>query len=632
MPNISKKGVVEIVWMTAAWLFTQAAWASVEMPPPSRSDSDTQVGSEHGTQVPVAAPNYEDGTYRAVLSERQRLLGKIVPVTDAMLKAPPAADWLLWRRTYDNLSYSPLDEINRKNVQNLTVAWSWSLPVGPNEITPLIHDGVLFVNSANRVQALDAATGDLLWQYIRPIKDGGSPDSVLSHRSMAIYGDKVYVSTSDGHVVALNFTSGAVAWDHQVVPATATPRRPFLSAGPIAIHGKIIQGVSGCFDLGGGCFIVALDSETGTEVWRFNSVARPGTKEGDTWNGAPLNERYGGAVWTPGSYDPDLNLAYFGTGQLYDVAALLVGRGNKPIGNNDALYTDSTLALDPDTGRLAWYYQHHNRDVWDMDWAFERTLTDITFGGRKRRVAVTVGKLGIYDVLDRKDGRYLFSRDVGLQNLVSKIDPRTGKKSVNSVLEPQPNRTDTVCPYAGGARSWPTTAFNPDTKVLYLPLQESCMSYTWSPRDAAETAAGGMDISYVNKPRSDSDGKYGRVQAINVETGATIWMQRRRANESSSLLDMAGGIIFDGDRDRMFRASDDLSGVPLWQMRLNAVPSSSPITYSVNGRQYVAVVTGGGGPMETTFSVLTPEIKNPAGAVVLWVVALPGRSPSLGEQ
>jgi hypothetical protein len=152
MPNKSKKGVPEMVWTTAAWLLTQT-WVSAETTPPLRPVPDTPVGSEHGAQTPVAAPNYEDDTYRAVLLERQSLLGKIVPVTDAMLKAPPAADWLTWRRTYDNLSYSPLDQITRKNVHNLTVAWSWSLPVGPNEITPLVHDGVLFVNSANRVQA-----------------------------------------------------------------------------------------------------------------------------------------------------------------------------------------------------------------------------------------------------------------------------------------------------------------------------------------------------------------------------------------------------------------------------------------------------------------------------------------------
>jgi alcohol dehydrogenase (cytochrome c) len=572
--------------------------------------------------APTRGPRNEDATYRQAVGAREAELGKLSPVTDAMLVDPPPGDWLIWRRAYDGQGHSPLDQINKRNVASLSPAWMWSLPVSPDEITPLVHEGVLFVASANRLQALDARSGDLLWQYTRPLPPAQNNGVNAITKNLAIYEDKVFWTTADRHMVAVDMRTGAVAWDHEIVPADVTGLR--ITGGPLVAKGKVVVGVSSCNNHKGGCFIVGLDARTGNEAWRFHSIARPGEPGGDTWNGAPLDERFGGSVWTSGSYDPALNLIYFGIGQTYDSATLLKPRPGQPeVGANDALYTDATVALDPDTGKVVWHYQHMNRDVWDLDWVFERTLIDLPVDGQVRKLSVTAGKLAIFDAVDRTNGRYLFSKDVGLQNLVASIDPQTGKKIIDPKFAPEAGVTKEICPHAGGARSWPATAYDPKSKVIFVPLVESCMDFTWIDRDAAATAGGGSDLRWVLKPRPDSDGKFGRVEAINLETRKVAWSQRRRAPETSALLHTAGGLLFEGSRDRWFRALDDATGKPLWQVRLSAVPSSFPITYAVGGEQYVAVVAGGGGAHEATWPTLTPEIDNPAGATTLYVFNLP---------
>ncbi len=564
----------------------------------------------------------EDAIYRAATATRDAKMAKLSTVTDATLANPPESDWLVWRRTYEGLGYSPLAQINKRNVGNLSVAWSWPLPISGNEITPLIHDGIMYISSANKVFALDAATGDQVWQYTRQLPEGYSVSRQT--KNMAIYEDRVFVATGDRHMVALDMRSGKVVWDTELVPAGAAGVN--VTGGPIVVRGKVIIGVTSCNTFKGGCYIMALDSKTGAEAWRFYTIARPGEPGGDTWNGAPLDERFGGAIWTSGSYDPELNLLYYGLGQTYNAATLLTPRqGQTTVGPNDALYTAATVALNPDTGKLVWHYQHFNRDVWDMDWVFERSLMTLPVNGVNRKVVVTAGKLAIFDALDRTTGQYLFSKDVGLQNLVSSIDPVTGKKTVDpQFAQPEANVPKSICPHAGGARSWPSTAYNPKSGIMYIPLVESCMDFTWRLRSPTETAAGGSDIGWVLKPRPDTDGNFGRVDAIDMKTKKTLWSQRRRAPEISALLATGGGLVFAGSRDRQFRAMDESTGKTLWETKLSTVPSSFPITYSVGGKQYVAVVSGGGGAHEATWPTLTPEIENPAGSTSVWVFALPG--------
>ena len=563
----------------------------------------------------------EDAVYGAALARRAATLARLTPATDALLANPPAKDWVNWRRAYDGLGFSPLTQINTKTVGGLRSTWDWSLPVSSNEITPLVHDGVLFVSSANRVLAFDGASGDLLWQYVRPLPPALNNGAGSIAKNLAIYEDKLIAVTPDKHLVALDAKTGKLVWDHEVVPNE--PGAPRLDSGPLVAKGKVMIGVSSCNNWKGGCYIVGLDAKTGNEAWRFYSLARPGQPGGDTWNGAPLDERFGGAVWLSGTYDPELGLSYWGLGQTYDSATLLTPRpGQSTVSNNDALYTDSTVALDPDTGKMAWHYQHMNRDVWDMDWVFERSLMTLPVKGAPRKVVVTAGKLAIFDVLDRKTGQYISSKDLGLQNLVKSIDPVTGHKVIQPDMDPKIGEAKLVCPHGGGARSWPSTAYNPATHIIYVPLIDTCMDFTRKVRTAAETATGGSDLGWVVRARPGSDGNIGRVDAINLATGKTVWSKRQRATESAAMLATAGGVVFEGTRDRKFRALDQATGKVLWETRLAAQPSSFPITYAVNGKQYVAVVAGGGGAHDITWPAITPEIDNPVSGTTLYVFAL----------
>ena len=264
-----------------------------------------------------------------------------------------------------------------------------------------------------------------------------------------------------------------------------------------------------------------------------------------------------------------------------------------------------------------------NRDVWDLDWAFEQLLIALPVNGKPTNLVVTGGKIAVFDAVNRADGQYEFSKDLGLQNLISAIDPKTGKKIIDPALEPIANKTVFICPNANGARNWPATSYDPNTHILYVPLAESCMDYTWVPRDAAQTAAGGLDIRFTLRTRPDSDGKMGRIEAVNLETKKVVWMDRQRAPISGAMLATAGGLVFSGAQNRQFTAYDAATGRPLWHVGLNAAPSSSPVTYSVDGTQYIAVVSGGGGPLDAGGTSLAPELDNPAGGTTLWIFRLP---------
>ena len=596
-------------------------------PPPA---SPAAPAAEPPTPMPGPVAIRDPGLQPATAA-RMAPLARLTPVTDAMLKRPPDADWLMWRRTYQTLGFSPLRQINKTNVKALGQAWSWALPASQNEITPLIHDGVMFVQSGDTVQALGAVKGDLLWQYVRALPASGTDARGTRVKTMAIYGDRLFAAFVDGHVVALDVSTGKPVWDHAVLsPEEASNRGRadgvsfHLDGGPIVARGKVIFGVSlGTDTAKGGCFIVALDARDGSEVWRFHTVAQPGEPGGDSWNGAPAGERFGGGVWTAGSYDPELNLVYFGVGNTYDAATLLEPRDGK-VGPNDGLYTDSTLALDADTGKLAWHFQHVRRDVWDLDWVFEQSLVDLTIDGKPHKLVVTGGKIALFDALDRATGKYAFSRDMGLQNLVLGVDPKTGEKRLNPALAPEAGKSKFMCPSPLGARNWPSTSIDPATGMLYVPMVEFCTDYSYAPGTPAQTAAGGVDISFSGMlPRPDNDGRFSRLTAVNLKTGKVAWIRRQRAPLASAMLATAGGIVFSGDRDRYFRAVDETTGKALWETRLNATPNSFPVTFQAGGQQYVAVTTGGGSSWDGATAAAGTEIVNPAGGATLWVFKLP---------
>jgi len=543
-------------------------------------------------------------------------LDRIRPVTEAMLTTAADGEWLAWRRTYDAFGFSPLKKINKTTITDLRVAWTWSLPNGPNESTPIVHDGVLFIHSyGDKVQALDAATGDLLWQYSRRLPTGVAPSV---KRGISIYGTRLYVPTSDAHIVALDVKTGSVVWDQ----AVADPKKGYrMTGGPLVARGKVMIGTTGRAE--GGNYIAALDAETGKEAWRFYTLARLDEQGGNSWNGLPLEKRNGGSVWIPGSYDPVQNLAFFAPGNTYDTGPLRTPV-SQPGVTNDALYLDSTLALEPETGRLAWYFQHQANGQWDLDWAFERMVLQLPVKGDLKSVVVTGGKQMIFDIVETETGKYLSSIDLGLQNLVTSIDPKTGAKTTDPALLPGDGKTKMVCPHVSGGRGWMPTSYEPATRMLYVPIVEACMDLV--PVGEGERGSLSTGVRWTVRPRPGSDGKYGRLQALNLETKKTAWIERQRAPFTTGTLATAGGVVFAGSLDRMFLAYDAATGAQIWKARLNDVPSSAPISYSANGEEYVAIVVGPGGYQSNSYDALVPEIQNPPDhGAAIWVFEVPTR-------
>ncbi|MEQ1731482.1 MAG: PQQ-binding-like beta-propeller repeat protein, partial [Vicinamibacterales bacterium] len=339
-----------------------------------------------------------------------------VPVTDAMLRNPPAGDWLMARRNYQGWSYSPLAQITRDNVKTLRLAWVWNMVEGgSSQPMPLVHNGVMYLtNPLNILQALDARTGELIWEnHVGPERAGG----VGGMRNISIFDDKVFFTTTDARLVAISARTGQTIWD---VPIADTIRGNYsTTVGSIVVNGKVIQGLGGCDRFGAEpCYISAYDAATGRRLWKFHTVAS-GTETGaDTWGRQPDNLRGGGETWIVGSYDPDLNLTYWGTAQAKPWVP--ASRGMSAL--DKALYTSSTLALDPDTGRLRWHFQHTPGEALDLDEVYERVLVDVD--GRK--LVFTIGKPGVLWKLDRQTGEFLGFKETLFQNVFDTIDPRTG--------------------------------------------------------------------------------------------------------------------------------------------------------------------------------------------------------------
>lgn len=551
-------------------------------------------------------------------------IDSISSVTDDMLHNPADGDWLMWRRTYNGWGYSPLEEINKENVGKLQLVWSWGMtPGGRTQETPLVHDGVMFIqNSTHLIQALDAATGDLIWEYQYELPDGVSPNG---ERSKAIYGDNLIVATRDAHIIALDLKTGQLVWDQQV----ADFKKGFAySSGPIVANGVVVAGMTNCSQAQpGGCFYTGHDAKTGAELWRFNTIARGDTPEGNSWNGIPLESRHGASAWITGSYDPDQKLIFAGVGQPYPWIAEISGllpKSDDPKVTNNALYTDSTLALDPATGDLKWYHQYLANDSLDLDYVYERLLIDAPVKGEDRKLVVTTGKLGIIEALDRTNGEWLWAKETVPQNVVQSIDPVTGEKTINPDVIPHIGQTTFNCPADPGGRAWQATSYSPKTQTIYLPLVEFCSNTTPQPLDPGTIYTSGGLATFARVPTPESDGKYGRVDAIKVADQSTAWSHRQYAPVTSSTLPTGGGVVFVGTLDRKLLAFDDETGDILWESgKLNNSLESFPITYTAGGKQYVAVVTNWASGLGRLQS-LTPDIKLPPNnPAAVYVFALP---------
>ncbi|TFH73695.1 alcohol dehydrogenase [Gammaproteobacteria bacterium LSUCC0112] len=512
------------------------------------------------------------------------LLQNMRPVTDEMLRSPPAEDWLNWRRTYDTFGFSPLDQINTANVANMAEAWRVPLEPGSNTPTPLVHDGVMFMLATNdTLLAMDASSGELLWTYQHQTDPGAAPSAKVG---IALHGDMIIMPTNDIHVLAISAKTGELIWDHAIEGARIGRRAHQLHATPLVANGMVIQGVTATMVPEGG-YIVGLDLETGEEAWRFYSIPRPGEPGDETWNALELSARSGGSVWMPPSYDPELDLVYFGTAPTYDTASLL-NKVDLPGITNDGLYTNSTVALRPKTGELAWHFQHVANDQWDLDWTYERQIMHVPVNGVMRKAVVTAGKMALFDALDAATGEYLYSLDLGLQNLIASIDPVTGVKTMNPNAAPIAESSQLVCPFAAGGRNWQASSYDPDSKILFMPIAQMCM--IGGPLGGQSILSTGASLTPT--PFPGREGEFGRLQAVNMETRELLWDYREMAPPTTAIVATAGDVIFGGALDHSFKAIDARNGDVLWQTNTGDIPASYPITYMANGKQHVAVVVG----------------------------------------
>jgi alcohol dehydrogenase (cytochrome c) len=535
-----------------------------------------------------------------------------VPVTDAMLRKPDPGDWLMWGRTYNWQHFSPLDQVNRENVHRLQLAWSRGMRPGPNQNSPLVYKGVMYLVHANNVvTALDATNGDLIWEYRRELPEdvGKYPLNEMGNRtrSLSIYNDKLYLLTQDAFVVALDAQTGKVKWETKTADYKTGVTH---SSAPAVVNGKVISGRTCGWSTR--CFIAAHDAETGKEVWRFWTAALPGTPEDATWGGLPLEKRGHVSPWgAPGSFDPETGLYYVGTAVPGPYPRIARHDGNPdavPRGTPSELYSNSTLAINPDTGKLAWYFQHLPGDDHDSDVVQERMLIDTTVNPNpqfidwinpavlgkpeQRKIVVTLGEPGGLWALDRTTGKFLWGSAFPAmvpEYHLSSVDPKTGQAFINWDLVHKAWHTKVVLCYQN-TKGWYNMSYSPVTNYLYIPWNDNCLEQTSNP----DRPDGTGPRHGIPRPGADPD-KMGNLTALDVSTGKQVWRIAQRAQTAGGTLGTASNLVFWGDQNRRFRAMDAETGKVLWETMLGDSISNGPITYMVNGREYVAQVVGNSG-------------------------------------
>jgi alcohol dehydrogenase (cytochrome c) len=522
-------------------------------------------------------------------------------VTDEMLLHPDPGDWIHWRRTLDGWGFSPLDEINRGNVGRLQRVWSRTVTPGLSEAVPLVYQGLMYIakpmtdTGVGGVQAVDAATGSLIWEYRKELDT--KPLLAGRMRSLAIYGDKLFLATPDAHIVALNAWTGKAEWERVVADHKLGYR---YTSGPIVVAGKVVAGMAGCDRYKNDvCFISAHDAETGRELWRTATIARPGEPGGDTWGDLPLMFRAGGDAWIPGSYDADTNLIYWSTAQAKPWARL--SRGT----DGDALYTNSVLALDPASGKIVWYRQLIPGETHDMDEVFENVLID----RENRRSLFKIGKLGILWELDRSTGAFLSAHDLGYQNVLD-LDPRTGAVTYRPEKIPVSGVPLDICPDLDGLHTWRAMAYHPATEALYVPVTLRCETTRFTEVERVDGGAGATVPPYAGAetlryfPHPKYPDARGGLIALDIKTGRAIWQHVGRQRPASAALTTAGGlVIMVDDSDPTVRVFDAATGEVLFESRLAAAGAGFPIAYAVRGKQYIAIPSGDTAPGVTVFSL-----------------------------
>jgi alcohol dehydrogenase (cytochrome c) len=560
-------------------------------------------------------------------AQAQALLENYTPVTLEELANPPASDWLMWRGTPNNWAHSPLDQINKDNVDSLRLAWSWTMEPGKQETTPLVHDGIMFLPQAcDFIEAVDATDGTPLWEYRRATVDHVAPLS-CANRNGTLYKDQLIIATRDAYIVSLNATSGEVTWERKIGDWTVGQH---YSGGPQVFNGKVITGMSGCYYINTSCWITAHDADTGEELWRTNTVPRIGEPNGESWGDVPNEQRRGGSAWMPASFDPELNLIFIGV--AVPIPWGEIQRGTR---GGDVLYTNSTLALDAETGEIEWYFQYIPAGNWDQDHPFERLIveTEVTpdvdavswmnpnIASSERRKVITgiPGKPGIVWTLDAATGDFLWATQTNYQNIIVGVDVEGRKGITNPEIDiTEIGQQKLVCPTTQGGINWNSVGYSPQTNSLYTPTNNTCMNFALRPVEPTVGLHHASARSSVDIGPEDT-GQVGQFASIDVATGETRWTYKQRAGIGGSVLTTGGGLVFVSDDARRFRAFDADNGDILWEQVLNSTAGGFPVSYSVDGVQYIAIAAGEG----VNYRRHTPEIRQRGGGNTLYVFRLP---------
>jgi alcohol dehydrogenase (cytochrome c) len=540
------------------------------------------------------------------------------PVTSERLKHPEDGNWLMLRRTYDGWGYSPLDQITPANVARLKPVWVFSTgETRAHESAPIVNNGILFVTTPmNQVIAIDARSGNLLWRYRRPRPAGASVPHE-TNRGIALYGDKVYFAAGEAVLVALDAKTGKEVWTAEVADNRSSY---YMTLAPLIAGGAVMVGASGG-EYGIRGFMAAFHPETGKELWRTYTVPAPGEPGSETWPKGDEWKTGGAPVWVTGNYDPDTNLAYFGT-----------GNGGPTIGDNrpgDNLYTASTIAFDVATGAIKGYFQYHPNDSWDYDEVSPPILVDYQRNGRTVKGLVDVARDGYVWFLDRADRiRFVEAKPYVYQNVFKSIDPVSGRPDVDPDHKPGTGKRADFCPGSHGGKTWPPIAFSPRTRMIYIPANNNYAAPTWARkwntnRAGASWVSPGAALSLF--PARTISAKCRRGTWTR---GQKVWTHNYEKSPNwGSMMASAGGLVFsEGTIDRKLHAFDATTGKLLWEYPTNSGILAPPTSFLVDGKQYIAIESGWGGDSRGDQNTLNrlfpgdfPEV--PEGGAV-WVFGL----------
>jgi alcohol dehydrogenase (cytochrome c) len=495
-----------------------------------------------------------------------------------LLTKPIAENWLSYNGDYTGRRYSILHEVSTSNVAQLRARWVFHAPNSSSlEVTPVVVDGIMFVTAANDAYALDAQSGRTLWHYSRPITEGLIDDASQHHnRGVGVWRTHVFMETDNAHLLCLDARSGHLVWD---VAYTDGNRNYGATSAPLVIKDKVIVGTSGGDD-GIRGFVAAYDAESGKEVWRFWTIPGPGEFGSSSWPG----ESYklgGGTTWMPGTFDPELNTIFWGTSN----PAPDFDGGPRP---GDDLYTDCLLALDPDTGKLKWYFQFTPHDLFDYDAVETPVLVDTTFRGQPRKLIVQANRNGFLYVLDRTNGTFVAARPfVEKLNWASAIDDKG--RPIRTGLQPTTEGTR-VCPGFVGATNWYSPSYNPQNSRFYFMALNTCNVFFLKPQEFKP----GQTYYSTGTHRSKGDYNQKVLLAFALDDDKPAWRypQAGEGRSAGGTMTTAGGLVFFGDDTQAFEAVDAQTGKPLWHFNTGQNITASPMTYAVNSKQYVAIAAG----------------------------------------